>query len=184
MKASIKLYFLCHLSLYLFTCSKDECTHELNLIICTTSSEPCKPTGTIEIKGCIPFNSKFKLNDNNFQSVHLFTNIYPGHHDLTVQQECNYKTTYNIEVKISKAGVLFNQLSDILNKHCSKCHSNFNPQAGIDLTNTCHILYHWERIKARAIESNPSSMPPIGLIEKSDIQIISDWIRLGHSYHL
>lgn len=62
------------------------------------------------------------------------------------------------------------------------CHSGINPQAGIDFTRICDILNHWDRIQARAVDGNPSPMPPTGIIPIVERNKILDWINTGHLY--
>jgi hypothetical protein len=54
--------------------------------------------------------------------------------------------------------------------------------AGLDWKSSCDILQFWDRIKARAIDGNPSPMPQAGLLPLSEINKIMDWINAGHRY--
>jgi uncharacterized membrane protein len=62
------------------------------------------------------------------------------------------------------------------------CHSGNNPQGGLDFTNVCDILNHWQRIDARAVQGIPSPMPQAGLIPQEERSKIIEWLNTGHSY--
>ncbi len=184
MKILIKSFATFFAVIAYYSCSDKDFIPVLNLSINSSHSHPCIPTGIIEIKGNFPIHTTFKINDGNFQSEPIFKNVEPKIHKISIHIKNDFEIINNIEVKPIEGGKLFNLVSDILNNNCSKCHSKFNPQAGIDFTHPCDILSHWERIKARAIESIPSPMPPTGTIDSIQIQILSHWIQLGHSYNL
>ncbi|MGB4770528.1 MAG: hypothetical protein WBP58_03670 [Chitinophagaceae bacterium] len=70
----------------------------------------------------------------------------------------------------------------ILFNNCIQCHSGVNPQAGLDWTRDCDILQYWDRIKARAVDGDPSPMPQAGLIPETERNKIMAWIQAGHRY--
>jgi hypothetical protein len=46
----------------------------------------------------------------------------------------------------------------------------------------CNIVNFKDRILARAVNANPSPMPPTGLLPPSERQKITDWINAGGRY--
>jgi hypothetical protein len=52
-------------------------------------------------------------------------------------------------------------------------------QGGINFTVDCNIVLNKDRIKARAIDGNPSIMPPTGALPQADKDKITNWINAG-----
>ncbi len=91
-------------------------------------------------------------------------------------------TCSGVDISSQTPGPLFLQVKRILSTHCLQCHSGVNPQAGLDWSRDCDILTYWDRIKARAIDGDPSPMPQAGLMPIDERSQISAWIQAGHRY--
>jgi hypothetical protein len=54
----------------------------------------------------------------------------------------------------------------------------------LDFTLDCTIVGSWDRIKARAVDANPSQMPPppSAALNAADKLKITDWINAGHRF--
>jgi len=91
-------------------------------------------------------------------------------------------TCGGVDISTLRAGPAFLQVKRILANQCLQCHSGVNPQAGLDWSRDCDILQYWDRIKARAVDGDPSPMPQAGLIPESERNQIMAWIQAGHRY--
>jgi len=54
-----------------------------------------------------------------------------------------------------------------------------NASGGVNLSTDCSIVSGKDRIKARAVDGNPSPMPSSGLLPAAERQKITDWINAG-----
>lgn len=88
-----------------------------------------------------------------------------------------------VDLSAQTPGPVFLEVKKILATHCQQCHSGVNPQAGLDWSRDCDILTYWDRIKARAVDGDPSPMPQAGLISIPERKQIIDWINMGRPYH-
>lgn len=83
------------------------------------------------------------------------------------------------------AGPLFTAVRSIMQANCavSGCHTNPNPQSGINLSDNNVIVSLKERIKIRSVDQagTPSQMPtpPRAPLSTADRQKIVDWINAG-----
>jgi hypothetical protein len=85
----------------------------------------------------------------------------------------------NVVVPRKDFGRLFTEASSIISRECGTCHGGNNPHAGIDLNDPCRMALHAERIRARAVDGNPSPMPPAGLMTDSLLRIVDRWLEAG-----
>lgn len=87
-----------------------------------------------------------------------------------------------VDLSTQTPGPAFLQVKRILATNCLQCHSGVNPQAGLDWSRDCDILTYWDRIKARAVDGDPSPMPQAGLMPMAERSLITAWIQAGHRY--
>ena len=111
-----------------------------------------------------------------------FENISVGKHTVYVKDSNGCEASKEVSIDTIASGTKFREVATILKTRCSLCHSGLNPQAGLDFTRNCDILANWNRIQARAVEGNPSPMPPTGLIPLEERNKILLWINSGHTY--
>lgn len=80
-------------------------------------------------------------------------------------------------------GPLFNAVKTILAANCavSGCHAGASPQNGINFGDNCTIVAQASRIKARAVDGNPSVMPPPPNppLTTSEKNAITAWVNAG-----
>jgi uncharacterized membrane protein len=98
------------------------------------------------------------------------------------QEQAPTVTCSAVDLSLQTPGPAFLQVKRILATHCLQCHSGVNPQAGLDWSRDCDILTYWDRIKARAVDGDPSPMPQAGLMPKDERNQIMAWINKGHLY--
>ncbi len=166
------------------------CTKEKNNLACeslvfsatSTISNPCTGEGTIMVASPTGGNWKYSIGKAAFQACSVFVALLPANYTITAKNEkgCLYES--NIEVMTTSSGPLFNQVKSLLATNCISCHSGANPQAGLNWTFNCDIINFWNRIKARAVDGNPSPMPQGGLLPLSERNKVTAWINAGHRF--
>lgn len=183
-KTSNGLIVLCSLWYLLGGCSKTEapCSIQAELSIQITPAEPCLPNGIVRVVTPTGAGFQYKLGSRPFRQEPRFDSVAVGAYDLLVEHSSGCKWVKRIVVDTIPRGILFEQVRQVMQKHCVSCHAGFNPQAGIDLSRACDIVKHWDRIEARAVLGTPSPMPQGGLISLPERNLISAWIRAGHRY--
>lgn len=162
--------------------SKKPCDLQDTMLVSSTASHPCSGSGTIQIMGPVGANFQYKMDNLPFQNQPTFLNVKVGKHVLVVKDENGCKINQEVIIATIPKGNTFSQVSQILANRCSSCHSGNNPQAGINFTETCDILNHWDRIQARAVNGSPSPMPQAGLIPIAERNKIIEWIANGYQY--
>lgn len=125
----------------------------------------------------------YSINSGSFQSSNLFTGLAATSYTITVKDANGCTGAANVTVNAAATGPLFNAVKQVLATNCalSGCHIGPTPQNGLDWTITCTIVDQKDRIKARAVDGNPSFMPPAPnpQLSAGDKQKIVDWINAG-----
>ncbi|OSZ80432.1 hypothetical protein CAP36_04035 [Chitinophagaceae bacterium IBVUCB2] len=148
----------------------------------TTNNTPCEPNnGSISATatgGAASYT--FSLNGGAFQTSNIFGSLGPGNYTITAKDANGCTgTSGSIAVSNLPAGALFSAVRTVLQNNCVGCHNNSQAEGGMNWTVDCNIVTFKERIKARAVDANPSVMPPTGALSTSDKQKITDWINAG-----
>lgn len=142
--------------------------------------------GTFTDSGCANgkiilrnFKGKIYLPSLNRWGDSIILGLRAGQHLVVLNSNggCTNDTLITIERK--NPGARFLAVLPILQRHCSSCHSGNNPHAGIDLTDSCAVVQHQDRIYQRAVLGSPSPMPSTGLIPLAERQAIERWVALG-----
>ena len=130
--------------------------------------------------GLFPYT--YSLNGVNFQSSGTFSNLAPGNYTVTAKDANNCTGTSNTTVGTAAAGPLFSQVRDLLQMNCaiSGCH---NGTQAPNWTVDCNIVANAALIQQRAVNGNPSAMPPTGLLPPAERQKITNWINAGGQYN-
>ncbi|MEJ7625458.1 MAG: hypothetical protein WKF35_01240 [Ferruginibacter sp.] len=150
-----------------------------------TSNNPCNPAnGGIAVSasgGTAPYT--YSINGGSFQSSNLFTGLANSTYTIGVRDANGCTNNASVIVGVLTPGPLFNAVKQVLATNCaiSGCHVGPNPQNGLDFSINCTIVTSNSRIKARAVDANPSIMPPPPNPELSaaDKQKIVNWINAG-----
>jgi uncharacterized membrane protein len=79
-------------------------------------------------------------------------------------------------------GPLFTAVKNLLQANCVVCHNASNPNGGMNWEVDCNIVMFKNNILNRAVNGNPSPMPPTGLLPPAERQKIVDWINAGGRY--
>lgn len=136
--------------------------------------------GSISITYPIGDTISYSLNNGSFQATATFSNLSPGNYVLTVKNQKGCTDTANIT--IFNYGPKYALVKQIVNGYCGPCHLNGAVSGGKNFDTDASIVSNWDRIKARAVDGNPSFMPetpnsPLTLVDR---QKITDWVNAGH----
>ncbi|MES2893306.1 MAG: Ig-like domain-containing protein [Bacteroidota bacterium] len=151
-----------------------------------TSSDPCAANGSIVITAAGGTGFSYSLNNGTYGSANTFANLAPGAYTLNAKDGDGCIKSVTATIGASAAGATFAPVRAILQTNCavSGCHTGAGAQNGINFSDDCVIVSNWDRIKARAVDCNPSVMPPAPkqALSATDKQKILDWITAGHKY--
>ncbi len=142
----------------------------------------CSSEGRIEIITSPNSSYLFKLNNGSFQSISVFENLRPGKYAISVQSKegCIKTDSITVGTIVQTPGFLFTEVKNLIAVNCFTCHTGSNPQGGLNFADNCTIVQAWDRIKARAVDGNPSPMPQQGLMPLTERNKITAWINAGH----
>jgi hypothetical protein len=124
----------------------------------------------------------FSRDGINFQASGTFNNLSAGTYTITAKDGNNCTGSVSVTVSNLPAGSLFSAVKSLIQTNCVSCHNNAQQNGGMNWEVDCNIVTFKDRIKARAVDANPSSMPPTGLLPASERQKITNWINAGGSF--
>lgn len=146
------------------------------------ASVECSNNGRIEIVTSSNSNYSYKINNGSYQSSNVFENLAPGKYAVSVKskEDCVNMDSIVVSSITQTQGILFTEVKKIIAANCFTCHAGANPQGGLNFADNCTIVQAWDRIKARAVDGNPSPMPQPGLMPLSERNKITAWVNAGH----
>lgn len=149
-----------------------------------TSSTPCASpaTGTITASATGSTGLMYSINGTTFQASGSFSGLAPGPYTVTARDANGCTGTSAVTVSSAAAGPLFTAVRSLMDNNCVSCHNNSIANGGMNWTVDCNIVTNKDRIKARAVDNNPSSMPPTGPLSQADKDKITAWINAGGRY--
>ena len=138
-------------------------------------------TGNIAVTATGSTGFTYNLNGGSFQSSNVFNALAAGSYTISVKDVNGCENTSLISVGTAPAGPKFTLVKSMMATNCaiSGCHAGPFPQNGLNFTDDCTIVAQSTRIYARAVDGNPSIMPPTGALPASEKQKIVDWINGG-----
>jgi mono/diheme cytochrome c family protein len=150
-----------------------------------TGTTPCETnTGIITASASGGAGSfTYSLNSGAFQSSNIFSNLAAGSYTVTAK-DANGCTGVSAATTVSNltAGTLFDAVRTLVQTNCVSCHSAAVQNGGMNFAVDCNIVNNKDRIKARAVDGNPSAMPQGGLLPAAERQKITDWINAGGKF--
>ena len=153
----------------------------------TTNTIKCETnTGSITITAGGSTGFMYNLNSGTFQVSNIFGSLAAGSFNYGVRDLNGCLKTGTATVSQAAAGTLFLSVKALLAANCAipGCHSQPSPQNGLDFADDCTIVANGLRIKARAVDANPSQMPPTGPpLSAADKQKIVDWLNAGGKHN-
>lgn len=155
----------------------------INFTQVVTGTDKCVATGTgsINVSATGSTGFMYQIGSNAYQTSNIFNNLAVGTFTINVRDLNGCVKTGTVPVAQAPAGPLFTSVKAIMTANCATagCHAGASPQSGINFSDDCTIVSQKARIKARAVDANPSVMPPSGAISAADKQKIVDWINAG-----
>lgn len=124
----------------------------------------------------------FSLNTGGYQPSNIFNGLVAGSYVVNAKDVNGCIGSGNAVINSLPAGPLFNAVKALLQAECVSCHNAALQNGGMDWTVDCNIVTFKDRIKIRAVDGTPSSMPPTGLLPLSERQKITNWITAGGRY--
>lgn len=155
----------------------------VSIVVSATAgnSDPCTPSGTVTASATGSTGFTFSIDGGAFQATGTFNNVSTGSHTITAKDGggCSNNTTVNLGAL--SAGPNFQAARSVIQTNCAVagCHTGGAPTGGINFSVDCNIVANKDRIKARAIDANPSIMPPTGALPQTDRDKITAWINAG-----
>lgn len=134
--------------------------------------------GTITVTSPIGSGLMYSINGTTFQVSTNFFNLAAGNYTLTAKNADNCSGTKGLT--INGYGPKYFEVRTIINGYCGPCHLNGGVQGGKNFDLDSDVANSWDRIKARAVDGNPSFMPQNGQLTAIDKQKIVDWVNAGH----
>jgi len=157
----------------------------INITTTITNNTPCtgSPNGSIVATatgGTGPYT--FSLNGGAFQPGNTFNNLNTAQHFITAKDANGCSATVSATVNNTATGPLFSLVKQLVQNNCISCHNAAQSEGGMDWTVDCNIVTFKDRIKARAVDGNPTPMPQTGLLPPGERQKITNWINAGGRY--
>lgn len=136
--------------------------------------------GSITINSPVGDTITYKLGNGAYQALNTFSNLAPGNYVVTVKNQKGCTDT--AQVTIFNYGPKYALVKQIILGYCGPCHLNGTINGGKNFDTDASIIASWDRIKARAVDANPSQMPeaPNAPLTNPDKQKIVDWVNAGH----
>lgn len=150
----------------------------------TTNNVPCGTTSTGSITVTATGGSgsfTYSIDAGSFQSSNVFSNLASGTHSVIAKDANGCTGSANITVNNAAQGTLFTAVRSMMQTNCvlSGCHGDSQTPIFSD---PCAIILNKLKIKARAVDGDPSPMPPTGLLPASERQKITDWLNAGGGF--
>lgn len=159
----------------------DPCTGvSYNVTSTKTEAIGSSNNGTITILEPRGDTINYKIGTGAYQSSWYFTNLAPGNYVVTVKNQKGCTDT--AQITILNYGPKYAAVKQIILGYCGPCHLNGAVNGGKNFDTDASIISSWDRIKARAVDNNPSQMPevPNAPLTTVDKQKITDWVNAGH----
>jgi hypothetical protein len=147
-----------------------------------TASDFClNNNGTITVTATGGTGFTYNINSGTFQASNIFNSLSAGNYTIGVKDLNGCQSTASVAIIAAPAGPKFSLVKAMMATNCalSGCHAGPSPQNGLNFTDDCTIAAQSLRIKARAVDANPSVMPPTGALPASEKQKIIDWVNAG-----
>ncbi len=157
----------------------------INTSAATTTTVKCEAgSGTITITATGSTGLTYNINGGAFQASNVFNTLVAASYTYGVKDVNGCTATGTSIIAQAPAGSLFTNVKAILVANCTSCHGGPSPQSGINFNDDCTIVAQSARIKARAVDANPSQMPPSGPgLSASEKAAIVNWINAGGKHN-
>lgn len=147
----------------------------------TTNAAGCTG-GTITVSASGSTNFTYNIDGGTFQSSASFSNVSAGDHTIIAKDGEGCTKSATVTVAANASGPLFAAVKAVIVANCNSCHTGAAAQGGQNFGSDCNIVNAAARIKARAVDGNPSFMPQGGQLNATDKQKITNWVAAGGKY--
>jgi hypothetical protein len=153
----------------------------ITLTATATNSDPCSASGVITATAGGSSGYTYSLNSGAFQASNVFNGVAVGNYTVNVKDAAGCTKSTTVSVTAVAAGPLFQAARSVIQTNCATagCHTGGSAAGGISFSVDCNIVINKDRVKARAIDGNPSFMPPTGPLPQADRDKITAWINAG-----
>lgn len=153
----------------------------ITVTLASTNAAGCAG-GSVTVTAAGSTGFTYNIDGGTFQASNVFNNVTAGDHTIIAKDSEGCTKSGTVTITSSPSGVLFAAVKAVINTNCVSCHSGASAQGGISLSTDCSIINAAARIKARAVDGNPSFMPQGGQLNATDKKKITDWITAGGKY--
>lgn len=153
----------------------------ITVTLAPTNASGCTG-GTVTVTAGGSTGFTYNIDGGTFQASNTFSNVAAGEHTIIAKDGEGCTKSATVTVTAAPSGVLFAAVKAVINTNCVSCHAGAAAQGGISLSTDCNIINTSARIKARAVDGNPSFMPQGGQLSATDKKKITDWITAGGKY--
>ncbi len=153
----------------------------LTLTLGSTSASGCTG-GTVTATAGGSTGFTYNIDGGTFQSSGSFSNVGAGDHTIIAKDSEGCTKTGTVTVTAGASGPLFAAVKAVIVANCNSCHTGASAQGGQNFGTDCNIVNAAARIKARAVDGNPSFMPQGGQLNATDKQKITNWVAAGGKY--
>jgi hypothetical protein len=149
------------------------------------ATDKCTPTGSVSVSASGSTGFTFSFNGGAFQASNQFNGLAAGTFPVSARDVDGCVKTENVTITNKPDGPLFLAVRQVINANCggggNSCHLGNGTAGGLSFTADCNIVANRVRIKARAVDNNPSQMPPLPnpMLSAADKAKINDWIAAG-----
>lgn len=147
----------------------------------TTSAAGCAGA-TVTLTAGGSSNFTYNIDGGTFQASNVFSNVGAGDHTIIAKDGEGCTKSASVTVTAAASGPLYAAVKALMVTNCNSCHSGASAQGGQNFATDCNIINAAARIKARAVDGNPSFMPQGGQLSAADKKKITDWITAGGGY--
>jgi len=134
--------------------------------------------GNITVLSPIGDSLTYQLNNGLTQVSPVFNGVAAGNYIVRVINQKGCSDT--VQVTIPAYGAKYAAVKELIMGYCGPCHLNAGNSGNKNFDSDASIISSWDRIKARAVDGNPSFMPQNGQLTTIDKQKIMDWVNAGH----
>ncbi len=158
----------------------------VNIVVSATTTQgtPCTTpaNGSISVTASGSSGFTYSVNGGSFQASGNFTGLAPGNYTIVARDPNGCTGNGTATINAANAGTLFAAVKTVIQNNCASCHNNSQMEGGMNFTADCNIVTNKDRVKARAVDNNPSVMPPTGALSAADKNRITAWINAGGRY--
>jgi cytochrome c5 len=158
----------------------------VNIVVTATATAggacSASSTGSITASATGSTGLTYSINGTTFQATGSFSNLAAGSYTVTAKDVNGCTGTTTVNIAAPAAGPLFSAVKTLIQNSCQSCHNNSIANGGMNWQVECNIIANKDRIKARAVDNNPSSMPPTGALAQADKDKITAWLNAGGRY--